>query len=66
MKTFAGDGTSGWKDGSPAIAQFSGPMGIGFNFSTGNLYVADSNNRRIRKVSPEGNNNNYRVTLMRL
>ena len=41
-------------DGGPALlAQLNLPVGMTFD-GTGNLYIADSANRRIRKVSPEG------------
>lgn len=44
---FSGDG------GSAASAQLNGPAGIAVD-SSGNLYVADRNNYRIRKVSSGG------------
>jgi sugar lactone lactonase YvrE len=54
---FAGlcDGLSGFAgDGGPALqARFAGPVGIAAD-DAGNLYVADSGNRRIRKVDANG------------
>ncbi len=52
----AGNGTSGSSgDGGSALsAQLNGPAGIGFD-TTGVLYIADSSNARIRKVTPDGN-----------
>jgi hypothetical protein len=44
-------GKGGWADGIGAQARFSGPLGIAFD-DTGNLYVADSNNQVIRKITP--------------
>ncbi len=48
----AGNGTSGFSgDNGPAIsAQLNRPIGVAVDFA-GNLYIADYNNARIRKVS---------------
>lgn len=55
ITTVAGDGSLGYSgDGGPAIsAQLSGPRGVAVD-SSGNVYIADSNNNRIRKVSLTG------------
>lgn len=55
ISTVAGNGSTGFSgDGGPAIsAQLANPAGIDVD-SAGNLYIADFNNRRIRKVTPEG------------
>jgi uncharacterized protein (TIGR03437 family) len=55
INTIAGTGTSGFiGDGGPATsAEMNYPTGLAID-SAGNLYVADSLNRRIRKLS--GNN----------
>lgn len=53
--TIAGDGVNGHADGTNRLAQFNMPMGIARDFA-GNLYVADSFNCSIRKVSPTGTN----------
>lgn len=50
ISTFAGNGTAGFADGPVASAQFSFPWGIAVD-STGNIYVADNGNFRIRKIS---------------
>ncbi len=55
ISTFAGNGTPGFSgDGGPATsAQLSGPAGVTVD-STGNLYIADQYNNRIRKVDTAG------------
>jgi uncharacterized protein (TIGR03437 family) len=52
ISTFAGTGSAGFSGdtGAPASAQLSSPDGIAFDLS-GNLYIADSFNQRIRKIS---------------
>ena len=55
ITTVAGTGTSGYSgDGGPAInAQLNFPQGVAADGS-GNVYVADTNNYRIPKVTPAG------------
>jgi uncharacterized protein (TIGR03437 family) len=52
ISTVAGNGTLGYSgdDGPATSAQLSWPEGVAVD-SAGNLYVADQNNNRIRKVS---------------
>ena len=52
---FAGTGVQGVAgDGGPATqAQLRGPRGISVD-STGNVYIGDNENSRVRKVSPNG------------
>ncbi len=49
----AGGTTSGFADGTGVAAKFKRPSGLTFD-SSGNLYVADSDNDLIRKVTPAG------------
>jgi uncharacterized protein (TIGR03437 family) len=55
ISTVAGNGTAGFSgDGSPATnATLNGPTGLAVD-STGNLYISDSANARIRRVSLTG------------
>jgi uncharacterized protein (TIGR03437 family) len=46
-RSFSGDG------GPAALAQFDTPAGMAYD-AAGNLYVADSKNHRVRKITPEG------------
>ena len=54
ITTFAGT-TGGYSgDGGPAIlAQMNGPVGVAAD-GQGNIYIAEFNNARVRKVSPNG------------
>ncbi len=55
ISTFAGNGRSGYSgDGGPAAAaSFSGPRAVAVDAS-GNVYIADTGNARVRKVSAGG------------
>jgi sugar lactone lactonase YvrE len=55
IMTIAGTGVSGFSgDGGAATsARFGSPVGIAVD-SAGNVYISDSNNSRIRKVTPGG------------
>ena len=52
ISTIAGNGTAGFAgDGGPATsAQLNGPQGIAVD-SSGNIYVSDTQNARVRKIS---------------
>ncbi len=54
VTTLAGlAGSEGSSDGSGSSARFRGPNGIAID-SAGNLYVADTGNRALRKITPAG------------
>jgi sugar lactone lactonase YvrE len=53
VSTFAGTGVRGYLDGDATVAQFSGPYGVAVD-SLGNVYVADSQNHCIRKITQAG------------
>src|SRR4051812_40990598 len=54
ITTFAGHGPSGLGDGGPAtLARFNNPSGVAIDASN-NVYIADLDNDRIRKVNSSG------------
>jgi uncharacterized protein (TIGR03437 family) len=55
IRTIAGNGIAGFAgDGGPASAsQLNSPYGLAFDLS-GNLYIADLGNARIRRITPAG------------
>lgn len=53
VTSFAGNGSVGSTDGLGSVARFNNPNDIAID-STGNLYVADSGNHAIRKITPQG------------
>jgi DNA-binding beta-propeller fold protein YncE len=53
VSTLAGTGEGGHRDGEGTLAQFKYPSGITVD-GDGNVFVADSVNHRVRKITPRG------------
>lgn len=53
VTVFAGSGVAGNADGVGAAATLSYPTGLATD-STGNVYVADNHNGRLRRITPNG------------
>ncbi len=53
VSTLAGGDPKGYLDGAGDVAQFNGPTGVAVD-ALGNVYVADYNNHKIRKITPNG------------
>ncbi|HTE23083.1 IPT/TIG domain-containing protein [Flavitalea sp.] len=53
VSTYAGTTVEGYADGNKDVAQFNGVEGIAVD-TAGNLYIADANNNRIRKITIAG------------
>ncbi len=53
VTTLAGNGTAGFADGTGTAAQFNIPAAVAVDGS-GNVYVGDESNQRIRKITAGG------------
>lgn len=49
-----GHGTPGLRDGAPEHAQFNWPQGMTIDHRTGVIFIADTENHCIRRMSPDG------------
>jgi sugar lactone lactonase YvrE len=54
VSTVAGDGQNGTADGPAASAGFRGPAGLALEPTSGDLYIADFDGQRIRRLTPGG------------
>lgn len=54
VSSFAGTGSPGGADGQGASASFNEPWAVACD-TLGNVYVADTKNYKIRKITPSGN-----------
>ena len=52
VTTLAGSGSAGSANGAGTVASFNRPLGVAVDTS-GNVYVADTGNNLIRKISPQ-------------
>jgi sugar lactone lactonase YvrE len=53
VTTIAGSGNAGGADGVGAVASFNAPIGVAMD-SGSNIYVCDTDNHKIRKITPNG------------
>ncbi len=58
VTTFAGSGGRGHQDGPKGDAMFFQPNGLAFH-QNGDLFLADRNNHRVRRISPDGEVTSY-------
>ena len=49
-----GEGIAGFRDGPPETARFNWPQGMAIDPRSGVIYIADTENHAIRRMSPDG------------
>eukprot|EP00959_Pyramimonas_sp_CCMP1952_P128415 2685229-Pyramimonas_sp.AAC.2 len=54
VSTLAGTGKAGYQDGDGTAAQFNKPCGVVLVHRDNSVIVADVENHRIRRISPQG------------
>ena len=54
VSTYAGTGRRGHVDGPVGVAEFNAPMRGGGVDAVGNVYILDTGDNRIRKITPDG------------
>jgi VCBS repeat-containing protein len=59
VSTFVGNGNTGYLDGDAEDAEFSNQVRNIISDASGNIYVADTENRRVRKIDTQGNVSTY-------
>ncbi|MFI5192908.1 MAG: NHL repeat-containing protein [Chitinophagales bacterium] len=58
VSTLTGNSTEGFADGTATTAEFSSPYSVAVD-NSGNVYVADYGNNRIRKITPDGTTSTF-------
>ncbi|ADY52083.1 NHL repeat containing protein [Pseudopedobacter saltans DSM 12145] len=56
VSTIAGTGSAGYSDGAVSVARFDNALDAVVD-SDGNIFIADRNNRRVRKITPGAGGN---------
>jgi sugar lactone lactonase YvrE len=62
VSTLSGNATAGLMDGASTVAEFNRPEGITVDPTSGDLYVADFTNARVRKVLADGTTSSFAVS----
>jgi sugar lactone lactonase YvrE len=62
VSTLTGTGVAGFMDGAGTVAEFNRAEGITVDPTTGNLFIADANNGRVRKVLSDGTTSTFAIT----
>ena len=54
VSIFSGSGKRGYKEGPATVAQFNAPQGVAYDAARNVVYVADTGNHVIRKITADG------------